>query len=49
MFFIIRYCYDGSLGMISGRERLVHPPVFKGVFSGVFAVSFYSPTICEFL
>lgn len=49
MFFIIRYCYDGSLGMISERERLGHPRVFKGVFLGVFAVSFYSPTICEFL
>lgn len=35
--------------MISERGRLAHPRVFKGVFSGVFAVSFYSPTICEFL
>lgn len=34
MFFIIRYSYDASLGMISERERLVHPRAFRGVFFG---------------
>lgn len=32
LFFLIHYCYDGSLRMISERKRLVYLCIFKGIF-----------------